>query len=147
MSTIAAVLLSTTLAAIGALHLFWAFGGRRASDAVVPTRPAGLKGNGELVFDPGRFATIAVAVFLLVASSFPLGAAGLIKLPISNGFLLFGNWSLGAVLLIRGIGDFRYVGFFKRVRGTRFSELDSRFYSPLCLTLAVLAFYIANTSP
>ncbi len=38
---------------------------------------------------------------------------------------------------------FRYVGFFKRVRGTRFAEMDTRYYSPLCLTLSVLAFSVA----
>ena len=29
------------------------------------------------------------------------------------------------VFLARAVGDFRYVGFFKRVRGTRFARLDT----------------------
>lgn len=40
-------------------------------------------------------------------------------------------------LAARAIGEFRHVGFFKRVRGTRFARLDTIFCSPLCLALAV----------
>lgn len=45
--------------------------------------------------------------------------------------------------LLRSIGDFRYVGFFKRARGSRFAELDTRFYSPLCLPLALATAWVA----
>jgi hypothetical protein len=37
---------------------------------------------------------------------------------------------------LRTIGDFRLVGVFKRVRGTRFARLDSIAFAPLCLLLA-----------
>jgi hypothetical protein len=49
----------------------------------------------------------------------------------------WGTWTLAALFLLRGIGDFRLVGFFKRVRGTRFARRDTRLYSPLCLALAL----------
>jgi hypothetical protein len=39
-------------------------------------------------------------------------------------------------LLARAIGDFKYLGLFKRVRGSRFATLDTFVYSPLCLLLA-----------
>ena len=51
-------------------------------------------------------------------------------------------WALtGAALLLRVVGDFRYVGLCKRVRGTRFAARDTRVYTPLCYTplCAVLA--------
>jgi hypothetical protein len=38
---------------------------------------------------------------------------------------------------VRAIGDFNYVGFFKRRRGTRFAHLDTRLYSPLALGLGL----------
>ena len=37
----------------------------------------------------------------------------------------------------RAIGDFKYVGFFKRVRGSKFARMDTLVYSPLCLLLAL----------
>lgn len=46
-------------------------------------------------------------------------------------------------MLLRGVGEFRYVGLFKRVKGSRFARNDTRFYSPLCLMLAAGLFYLA----
>jgi hypothetical protein len=44
---------------------------------------------------------------------------------------------LAAGLLARTVGDFKYVGLFKRVRGTPFARLDTLLYSPLCLLLSL----------
>ena len=54
-----------------------------------------------------------------------------------NWLSQWGLWVLAGLFLLRTIGDFRYVGFFKRVREGRFAHLDTRFYSPLCLLLCV----------
>jgi hypothetical protein len=37
----------------------------------------------------------------------------------------------------RAIGERRYVGFFKRVRGTAFAWWDTRAFSPLCAALSL----------
>jgi hypothetical protein len=37
----------------------------------------------------------------------------------------------------RAIGERRYVGFFKRVRGTTFAWWDTRVFSPLCAALSL----------
>lgn len=47
------------------------------------------------------------------------------------------------VLLARAIGDFRYVGFFKTVRDTRFSILDTRIFSPVALLLGVATAFVS----
>ena len=54
-----------------------------------------------------------------------------------------GTAALAFVFIGRAIGDMRYVGFFKRVRGTRFARLDTRVYSPLCLALGAASALIA----
>ena len=46
------------------------------------------------------------------------------------------SYALAAGLLARAVGEFKYVGFFKRVRGSRFARLDTLLYSPLCLLLS-----------
>ena len=43
----------------------------------------------------------------------------------------------------RTVGEFRYVGLFKRERGTRFAALDSCIYTPLCALLAAAVLYLA----
>jgi hypothetical protein len=50
-----------------------------------------------------------------------------------------GIWVLAAVFAARAVGDFRYVGFFKRVRDSRFARRDSRLFSPLCAAIALAA--------
>ena len=39
---------------------------------------------------------------------------------------------------LRAFGDFKHVGFFKTSKNSRFSALDTRYYSPLCLLLGIL---------
>jgi hypothetical protein len=66
---------------------------------------------------------------------------GWLKLPVIAGdniLVQIAAWLIAAVFALRAIGDFRYIGFFKRIRDTRFARLDTLAYSPLCAVLAVL---------
>jgi hypothetical protein len=63
-----------------------------------------------------------------------------------NGVVIeVGAWLIAAVFALRAIGDFRYVGFFKRIRDSRFARLDTLAYSPLCACLALLVGISAGT--
>jgi hypothetical protein len=81
--------------------------------------------GGTPLFVPSTRATLAVGVVLLLV--------GL-------------SYALAAGLAARAVGEFRYVGFFKRVRGSRFARLDTNVYSPLCLLLAAGVAYVAHQS-
>lgn len=143
---ILAVILATVLNLIAALHFYWALGGRWGSDAVIPIKegnPASGQPDGQPTFSPGPFATAAVAILLFLAALVPLGTVGLVALPVSSVLIRFGVWALAVILLLRAVGDFRYVGLLKRVHGTRFASLDTRLYTPLCLMLSALAFGVA----
>jgi hypothetical protein len=52
-------------------------------------------------------------------------------------------FALALIFSARAIGEFRLVGFFKRVHGSAFARLDSLVFSPLCLLLAVAIFILA----
>jgi hypothetical protein len=47
------------------------------------------------------------------------------------------------VFAVRAVGDFRYCGFFKRVKGTAFARKDTLIFSPLCTLLAALALWLS----
>ena len=53
-----------------------------------------------------------------------------------------GLWIIAGIFILRAIGDFRYVGFFKSVKQSAFARADSRYYSPLCLLIGVLGIMI-----
>ena len=141
-----AVALAAVLVLIAVLHVHWAVGGRWGRAAAVPARrvvPASARPDERPAFTPTSLATAAVAALVFLAALAPLGAVGLVPLPVPSAFTHVGVWLRAAALLLRTVGDFRYVGVFKRVRGTRFAKLDTRLYTPLCLLLAALALNVA----
>ena len=92
--------------------------------------------GGKPLFVPSRHATLAVAVVLLLFAGLVAATAGLVPLALPPVWLAWMSYALAFGLLARAIGEFKYVGFFKRVRGSRFATLDTFVYSPLCLLLA-----------
>ncbi len=70
-------------------------------------------------------------------------AAGLVEAPLPDPLLRTGSGAVALVFAARAIGDFRYVGFSKRVRGSPFARRDTYVYSPLCLLLAALIGVVA----
>lgn len=91
---------------------------------------------GKPVFVPSRMSTVAVGVVLLLFALLVAATAGFVSVAVSPKVLSGLSFALALGLAARAVGEFRYVGFFKRVRGTRFATLDTLVYSPLCLLLA-----------
>ena len=114
------MLLTAVFLTLSLLHVAWALG-LRTGPAVVPSRA------GKPLFTPSRAATLTVAALLAAAAA----VAWVRWAP--------GLYALALLFSLRAVGDFRYVGFFKRVRDTRFAWWDTRVYSPLCLLIAWLA--------
>ncbi len=123
---------------ISGLHIYWAFGGRWAMNAVIPTKT----GSQEKMFQPGIFATLIVAVGLLLFATITLGNLGWFDYLMNRKYIGYATIAIACIFLIRAIGDFKYAGFFKRIKDTDFARNDTRIYSPLCLLIAVLAFMI-----
>jgi hypothetical protein len=124
--------------ALAGIHIFWAFLGQGTPTGGVPFRA-----DGSPVFVPSRAATLAVAVLLLAAALVLLERGGWGPGVLPRAWRGAAAGALSTILLLRGIGDFRYVGLFKRVRNTAFARLDSRYYTPLVLSLSVMAGLVA----
>jgi fatty acid desaturase len=125
--TVLAPITAAVFAFLALLHFYWAARGVDANSAAIP------QVDGKPAFKPTKAATAAVGLVLLATSAIVL----LQVQPLIAG--------AAAVLVLRAIGDFRLVGFFKRVRGSRFARLDTLLYSPLCLVLgAALALQAAG---
>jgi hypothetical protein len=132
-----AALLATIFVLLAALHVFWAVGGGAGSDGFVPTA------DGRPLFTPGPIACLAVGVALLAAAVVVACRAGLFCLGLPAWVARLGIWVIALLFAARAVGDFRYAGFFKRVRGTRFARRDTWLFSPLCAAIAALAVIVA----
>ncbi|RZK64111.1 MAG: DUF3995 domain-containing protein, partial [Pedobacter sp.] len=55
----------------------------------------------------------------------------------------YGLWLIAGIFLLRSIGDFNYVGFFKKVKHTPFGKNDTMYYSPLSFGIGVLTLVMA----
>lgn len=123
------------LTLLGILHFYWAAGGKLGRDNVIPTS------NGSPVLHPGPIATAIVGFTLLAMAGLLAVRMGWVKLSGHtglNGIVSSSTWMIAGVFSIRAIGDFRYVGFCKHIRDSRFSRLDTLVYSPLCALIALL---------
>jgi hypothetical protein len=116
---------------LGLLHIYWALGRSSASAAVIPIHA------GKPLFTPTSPVSLLVALALLVCALLVLGSLGILRFGLPGWLFKVGIWGVAAVFLLRAIGDFRYLGFFKTVRGTAFARNDSWFYSPLCVVIAI----------
>jgi hypothetical protein len=135
-----ALLIALIFAVLALWHLYWAAGGKRAKAAAIPRL------EGRPAFRPSRAGTLAVAAALLLSGALVLLVSGRLGRLLPHAPMLWLSYGLALVLLLRAIGDFRLVGFFKRVRGSRFARLDTMLYSPLCLALSAGVFLVAYHS-
>jgi len=116
--------------------------------ALVPGSGAGAAPSveGKPLFVPSRRATVAVGAVLLLFAALVAATAGIISVGLPRATLTWLSYALSVGLAVRAIGEFRYVGFFKRLRGSRFARLDTLVYSPLCLLLALGVAWVAAES-
>lgn len=136
-------LLAATLVGIflvlGALHVAWAFGARKAG-GVIP------EVAGKRAFEPGPGITLAVAAALFACATLIAAVVGWLALPLPEGWLRWHTYALAAAFFLRAVGDFRLVGFFKKIRDSRFARLDTLFFSPLCLGIALATLALIRLS-
>lgn len=92
--------------------------------------------DGKPLFVPSRRSTVIVGIVLTLCAALVAATGGIVTVGLPAVLLVWLSYALALGLLARAVGDFKYLGFFKRVRGSAFARLDTLVYSPLCLLLA-----------
>jgi hypothetical protein len=131
------IALAALLFVLAALHVAWAAGSRLGDSVVIP------KVEGRPLFKPSRGATLAVAGALLVGSFVALAQGHLIPALLPDTALQWVAFAAGTAFLLRAVGEFRVVGFFKHVRDTAFARWDTWCFSPLCVLMGSAFWYLA----
>ncbi|WP_426446613.1 DUF3995 domain-containing protein [Paenibacillus sp. S-38] len=129
MQWILAGIVSGLLLGLSGVHAYWLFGGKKGLGAAVPSSETGP------LFRPGPSAVALVTLLLALAAWAVLELGGIVKLLYPEGMLPGIGWLLSGVFLLRGVGDFRWTGVFKRKTGTVFAKWDTLLYSPLCFAI------------
>lgn len=142
MIRILGILLAVIFAVISLFHLYWAAGGTFGMSVVVPTVAVPSRGSVR-AFKPPVVGTILVAGAFLLAVAVILGRLRFLGDIVPHRIYRWGTWAIALIFFLRAIGEFRLVGFFKRVSDTPFAYWDTWLFSPLCLIIAVMAFILA----
>lgn len=135
MATIA-IALAAVLLVLAALHARWAIRDRFESTFVIP------KIDGQYLFIPSQGVTSLVAIALGAAALLAL-AQGQVIATDSPTPLRWAAYGAGAIFTARAIGDFRLVGFFKRIKGTDFARWDDYLFSPLSALIGSSFLYLS----
>ena len=134
------ILLSSIFIALGIIHFNWVIGGKFGFEASLPT-----KESGERVLNPNKFDSAIVRLGLSAFGVFYLFTSGFVDYKLPDWVLNYGGWIIPIIFLLRGIGEFKYVGVFKTVRNTQFGKLDTKLFSPLCLVMGIMGVIIQLT--
>ena len=113
------------LVSLGVIHFYWAFGGKFLLDSAIPTQ------DGKKLLNPGVFLTFLVG-FMLLGCAFVV-----LEIKSEDNIYIYLNWAIATLFGIRAIGDFNMVGFFKKIKHTKFALYDTKYFSPLCFGISV----------
>jgi hypothetical protein len=133
LTTLIGLLLFSIFSFLSVIHFYWGLGGKWGANAAIPTRE-----NNEKVMNPKLFECFVIAFGLLAFGLFILVKTQILPLSLPNWLMKYGLWVLSTIFILRAIGDFKYVGFFKKIKSTQFGQLDTKYYSPLCLVVGLL---------
>ncbi|WP_078551779.1 DUF3995 domain-containing protein [Bacillus alkalicellulosilyticus] len=122
------------LVLLSGIHVYWTFGGTWGVNGAVPR-----KVNSDApAFVPRKAETIVVALLLLAGAGLLFVQANYTSVMAQNALTQRGSIIVGIVFILRTIGDFKYMGLFKKVKGSTFATNDTLIYNPLCLFLGII---------
>ena len=133
MKSILARILTVIFFTLSIIHFYWALGGKWGFESALPSNEQGIK-----ILQPSTVDCIAIGSLLLLFGFLYYFSEISLKNKLLDSTRKLLLRIIPIIFLIRSIGDFRFVGFFKQVTATEFASLDTTFYSPLCLIIAVI---------
>ncbi len=133
MYKILSLLESIIFLALAIIHFNWVAGNKWGFDEALPTNE-----RGERVLNPKKIDSAIVGFGLLLFCVFYFFKSSIVDLHLPALVLNYAGWVISTIFIVRAIGDFKYIGFFKKVKQTPFAKMDTKVYSPLCLFLGVV---------
>ena len=127
------ILLSSVFITLSILHLYWVFGGKKGLNKALPTEK-----DGKRVLNPKKHEILMVSIGLLVFSFYYFLKTEILTIELPKFVSEYSGWIISIIFCIRAIGDFKYVGFFKKVKNTEFGKFDTKYFSYISLLIGVI---------
>ena len=134
------IVLTILFFGLAAIHFYWGYGGQWGFANSLPTNEQGVR-----LLNPKTIDSIIIGSGLLLFGIFYLLLGGIIKIKVAIWFKSIVAWLIPLIFMLRAVGDFKYVGFFKKIKATEFAHLDTLFYSPLCLVIGLIGFIVIKS--
>ncbi len=131
------IILSVIFFLLSFIHLYWAVGGKWGIDRALPTTVSGTR-----ILEPGFWGTIFICIGLGIFAWYYLQISGALWIAWPKWLMIFTGWFIPGIFLLRVLGDFKFIGIFKKVKATPFARMDTIFYIPLCLLITILGVII-----
>lgn len=122
---------------ISIIHFYWVFGGKRGLNKALPTDEEGKR-----VLNPGKIETSIVGFGLLFFAFYYSKKIGILEIALPKLIVDYCGWVISSIFIIRAIGEFKYIGFFKKIKHTEFGELDTKYFSILSLIIGIIGILI-----
>lgn len=114
---------------IALIHFYWSFGGKVGIDLAIPSI------EDKAVINPTKFITFLVGILIIGFAT----VAYMLKFHnLNSNYIIYLGWIISIIFALRAIGEFRVVGFFKKIKSSKFAKYDTKYYSPLCLFFSVI---------
>lgn len=139
MKSALAIILILIFSVLALIHFYWASGGLWGFESALPTDE-----NGVLMLNPKTYDSIIVGASLALFGSFYWITFISKKHELPLWLRNIGLWAIPIIFTLRAMGDFKFIGFFKQIKSTEFAKIDTLFFSPLCLTIAIIGFVLLS---
>ncbi len=116
---------------ISGIHFYWVFGGKWGLESVFPE----IKNKPKL--KPSKFMTVAVAILFFVIGLLILNATTYYSIEFINKHQSKVILLIAIIFGIRAIGEFKYLGLFKKEKTSLFAINDTKYYTPLCIWISI----------
>ncbi len=131
------ILLSIIFLALSLIHFYWVLGGKWGLSSALPADESGIP-----LLAPSILDTLIVGVALSTLSFLYLTFSGIINLKLPHWMIKITTILVPILFIIRSVGEFHYIGFFKTVTQTDFAQMDTLLFSPLCLVIGLFGIVI-----
>ncbi|MBK9737641.1 MAG: DUF3995 domain-containing protein [Saprospiraceae bacterium] len=141
MNIVISIILCFVFIFLASFHFYWAFGGKKGTENVIPVDTNNVK-----IINPSIISTLFVGIILLLFAFINIIKTKIINIELPEVIENYCLWFIAILFLLRAIGEFNYIGFFKKIKTTKFGIMDTKVYSPLCLFIGISEILIELTS-